>query len=131
MHVLIPQHLPDLAITERGFPLAHFPRDLRARTRLLEELLRRDRRRDGVVRRVEDLEAQARLRHTQVADLAQVARVDVGPGVALAGRGRADVLVVESVVGRAAQGEKEGSGHTMGKSLSYSCGSMTFPITSA
>ena len=50
-----------------------------------------ERRSDGVVGRVEHLEAQAVFLDAQVADLAKVACVNVAPGVALADDGRGEV----------------------------------------
>jgi hypothetical protein len=38
---------------------------------------------DGVIRAVEDLESEIGFLDAEVADLAEVARIDVGPGVAL------------------------------------------------
>ena len=92
MRVLESQHLADLPIAQRRLVLAHLPRELGVRNLLGQELRGRDvAHGDGVVGRVEDLEAQAVLFDAQVADLAEVAGVDVRPGVAFAGRGFREV----------------------------------------
>ena len=91
MHVLVAQHLPNLPITQRSLPLAHLARDLHARTRLLQKLHSRHPSRDRIVRRIKNLEAQAISLDAAVANLAEIARVDVAPGVTLAGSGRIEV----------------------------------------
>lgn len=85
------QHVFDLLVGQRRLPLAHLPRDLGVRRRLGQELLRRHRGGDGVVGGVEDLEPQPVPPDAEVADLAEVARVDVAPRVAAAGLGLPDV----------------------------------------
>ena len=85
------QHLPDLPITQRRLPLAHLPRHLRPGIVLRQELPRRHSSGDGIVGRVEDLEAQAILAYREMADLTQIPGVDVAPSVALPRLGPADV----------------------------------------
>lgn len=87
MHVLVSQHLPDLPVTQRCFPLTHLSRDRYAGTLLLQELHRRHRGGDGVVRSIEDLETQSIVRDAQVADLAEISRIDVRPSIPFPGRG--------------------------------------------
>jgi len=86
MHVLIPQHLPNLTITQRGLIFTHLPRDLRIRTFLSQEVLGgRIPDRDRVICAIKDLEAEAAFLDHEIADLAEVPGVDVGPGVAFTG----------------------------------------------
>ncbi len=82
-----PQHLPDLPIRHRGAELGQFPGDRRAGAVAGQEFPCRGSRGDGVIDRVEHLETEPVLLDAQVYDLAEVARIDVTPGVALA-RGR-------------------------------------------
>lgn len=86
-----PQHLPNLPITQRGLPLAHHPRNPHARTLPFQKLGRRHRRRNPIIRRVEHLKAQPIPADTQIADLAQIASVNIAPGVALARGGVGEV----------------------------------------
>jgi hypothetical protein len=92
MLLLEAQHLPNLTVAQRRLPLAHLPRNWSVGTVLLEELPSRERRGDGVVGRVEHLESQPILLHTQIADLTEVSRVNVTPGIPLAHLGLVDVL---------------------------------------
>lgn len=99
-----PQDLSNLPITQGGLPVAHFPRNRRLGTHSLQKRFRlavplrpRPRHRvpistspygNTIICAVEDLEAKhRRVVDGQMGDLAEVAGVDVGPGVALAGWG--------------------------------------------
>jgi len=53
------KNIPNLAVTQRRLPLIHLPRNRRIRRILLQELLCRERSSDGIVRCIEDLEAQS------------------------------------------------------------------------
>lgn len=98
MLVLEPQHLPDLPVRQRRLILAHLPRHRRTRRELLQHLGRWFPRRDGIVGRVEHLEAQPILLHAPIADLAQVPRVNVAPRVPLARLGFAHEVREEGLV---------------------------------
>lgn len=86
------KHLLDLPIAQRRLPLVHLARDGRVRRILLEKLLGGECSRDGIIGSIEDLEAEVVFLHAQVANLAEIAGIDVGPGVALAHLGVLDVL---------------------------------------
>jgi hypothetical protein len=86
------QNIFNLLITQRRLPLSHLPRDLRIGTHILQQLRRRHRRRDAIIRRIEHLEAQPIFLHAKVANLAQIPRVDITPRVPLPARGVAHVL---------------------------------------
>ncbi len=77
VHILESQHLPYLPITQRRLILAHLARHFGFGIILRQELLRWLLHSDGVVRRIENLEAEPALLDREVTDLAQVARVDV------------------------------------------------------
>ncbi|KAI7506393.1 UDP-glucose 4-epimerase [Hortaea werneckii] len=82
MFLLEAQHLADLAVAHGRLIFAHLTPDRRVGLEALEDGLDGLLGGGGGVGGVEDLEAQAVLLDAKVADLAQVARVDVGPGVA-------------------------------------------------
>ena len=86
MRLLEPERLARLAVRQRRFELTHLAGDRRVRAELFQRLAGRDVERDRVVGRVEHLEAKAVLFETKPDDLAEIARVDVAPGVALAQR---------------------------------------------
>ena len=92
MLLLKPQHLSNLPITQRRLPLPHLPRNLHIRTILLQKFHRRHSRRNSIISSIENLKPHPILLDRQIADLAQVASVDVGPGVPLAGLRLADVF---------------------------------------
>ena len=56
MLLLEAQYLSNLPIAQRSLPLAHLPSDLCALAILLQKFLRWHGRRDGIIRRIEDLE---------------------------------------------------------------------------
>lgn len=81
MHLLKPQHLPNLPITQRRLPLIHIPHNRRLRTPLLEELLSRKRRSNSIIRSIKNLKPQSILLHTQITYLPQIPRVDITPRI--------------------------------------------------
>jgi hypothetical protein len=85
MFFLETQHLSNLAIAQRGFKLAHLASNRCIRTHLLQVLLSGCSGGNGIIGSVENLKAQAILFDAQIADLAQVAGVNVGPCVSLSG----------------------------------------------
>lgn len=56
---LLESQLLQLLIRQRSIPLTHLLRDRHIRTRLLQELFRRYRSRNSVIRRIEDLVTQS------------------------------------------------------------------------
>lgn len=92
MFLLESKNLSNLAVTQRRLPLIHLPRNGRIRRILLKELLRRECSSDGIVRRIEDLEAQPILLYTQIANLAKITSINVRPSVPLADLRGLDIL---------------------------------------
>src|ERR1700690_136979 len=86
VRLLEAEHFADLAVRQRRFELAHLAGDRRLRRSLLQRFPGGHVERDRVIRRVEHLEAESVLFEAQADDLAEVARVDIAPGVALAHR---------------------------------------------
>lgn len=83
MHVLKPQNLPNLPITQRRLPLAHLPRHFHTRTHRLQNLPRRHPCRNRIIRRIKHLKPQPTLRHTPIANLPQIPCIDIAPRIAL------------------------------------------------
>jgi hypothetical protein len=86
MFLLEPQHLLDLAITQRRLPLIQVPRNRGVWTILLQELTCWERRSNRIIRRIKHLKSQSVFLDTQIANLAQIPCVDVAPRIALAHR---------------------------------------------
>lgn len=84
------QHLPDLAITQRRLKLTHLSSDGRIRSYFLQVLFSRCRSGNSIVSSIENLKAQTILFDAQIADLTQVAGVNVGPCIPLSALGFAD-----------------------------------------
>lgn len=81
-----PQHLPDLPVTQRRLSLPQLPLNFHTGTLFFQKLLRGAPLQingDEAIRRIEHLKPQPALLDPKVANLAQVARVNVRPGVAL------------------------------------------------
>ena len=87
MHVLKPKDFSDLSVTQRRIIVAQLPRDWHARTRFSKEISRLLCHGDGVVGAVEHLEAEAALLDGQVANLTEIAGVDIRPCIALSRHG--------------------------------------------
>lgn len=98
MFFLEAQDLSDLAITQRRLKLAHLAGDRCIRAHLLQVLLSRHRSSYGIVSCVEDFKAQAILLDAQIADLTQVAGINVRPCIALSGLWFADNVGEVSLV---------------------------------
>lgn len=92
MLLLETQHLPDLPVAQRRLVLAQLPRDLGPGRQLLQRLLRRHGRSDVIVRGIEHFPPQPVLLDAQVADLAQIAGIDIAPGIPQPRLGLPDVL---------------------------------------
>ena len=90
MHILIPQHLSNLPVTQRRLKFTHISSNLRVRALFRQELLGRPLHRDGIISSIENLESQSALLDRQITDLAKVSGVNVTPCISLAGSGVLD-----------------------------------------
>lgn len=85
MFFLKTQHLSDFAIAQGRLKLTHLASNRCIGTHLLQVLFSGHSGSDSVVSSIEDLKAQAILLDTQVADLAQITGINVGPRISFSG----------------------------------------------
>jgi hypothetical protein len=83
MNVLKSKYFSNLSVAQRCLIFAHLPRDRHARTRFSKEFFCFLGHGDGIVGTVEHLEAQTALLDSKIADLTEIAGIDVRPGIAL------------------------------------------------
>ena len=81
------EHLLGLAVGQQRLEFAELALDRHAGVEALQKLARRQVGGRVVIGRVEDLEAEAVLLDCKLGDLAEIARVDIAPGDALAETG--------------------------------------------
>src|SRR5258705_6214902 len=84
------QDLARLAVGKWRFVALERAADRRLRAPALEEFGRRLVRGDRIIDGIEHLEAEPVFGKAQMHDLAEIARIDIGPGIALARRGIGD-----------------------------------------
>src|SRR6266567_6567640 len=85
MRFLESQHLARLPVRQRRLVFAEFAPDRDVGTVAVQQFAGRHVSGDGVVDGVEDLEAEPVLLNREMHDLAEIASVDIAPGIAFSG----------------------------------------------